>query len=156
MSDDAPAPPKKLTVEDLVIAQQRTQKALENVVERLDLMVDRDFIAEYPPSAELTLFRVFGFLAMLVCWFASFKFGPTPVLIMISFLLFAIADAIFDLSKLSAREQDKKRRVRAYWKQRDAEMRAEEWRRRGAQFAKYQARIKSAIASSRWFPTNWR
>lgn len=156
MSDDAPTQPKKLTVEDLVLAQRKTQKALEDVVERLDMMVDREVYVEEDPSGNVVLFRVFSIFFMVGCWFASSVYGPTPVLIFISFVLYAWVGVFFDISGRSAREQDKKRRVRAYWKQRDAEIRAEQWKRTNAQFSKYQERIKSAIASSRWFPTNWR
>lgn len=156
MSDDAPAPPKKLTVEDLVLAQQRTQKALENVVERLDMMVDRESGAVDKTSDSLIMFRVFGALFMLGSWYFSLRFGDIPVLIFISFILFVLTDGVFSFATSSARQQDTQRRVRAYWEKRNAELHLEAMRRRGAQFAKYQARIKSAIASSRWFPTNWR
>lgn len=105
MPENAPESPKKMTVEDLVVAQQRTQAALEKISEQLDMLVDKDLIAGHGETRLTGLIKGFDAFLMFASWILSFYFGPTPVLIFISYFLVLTLTSIMDLPRISAREQ---------------------------------------------------
>jgi hypothetical protein len=147
MSDESP---RKLTVEDLVRSQQQTQEALEKIVERLDMVVEHEAKQGYGLTTYNCLFVIFGFIFLIGCVFSEQR--TETCLAFISFCVFSIAVDFHQKPRASMRKLSQ-------WKNHDdleKQKSAEQWRRDISQVFKYQARIKSAISSSRWFPTNWR
>jgi hypothetical protein len=123
MSDEAP---RKLTVEDLVRSQQQTQEAIQKISEQLGRMNSRNW-RRYGGNAYSVLFKVFGVLAMFIAWICSAEYGPTPLLIFISFVLMSIATEIHDFPRISNNKYAKLKQEEDELNESNARARKAQW-----------------------------